>query len=348
MKKILLALSFIFTNLVMAFALPGVTRDYADVSGEYVYYKDHSFERNAYIGFLFYDDTTYAVRFFAPEDGEKAEIDYTLYFTVDPSKEHLELTGEKLPDFVKPGDTDYINYMHDMFYELTARRQKAGNILYAKKITREDYEQFGGKVYITYSSLVPIFNVEEISSAGKKELFSVQTVGLLTSDSDASFLNFRGIESMPKDRVHSLDIKKNAKKVNAQFEGQTLTLDEGWQQQMENVWTLGNNALLSLNTIKVPEYFTSSEEFFYFLNRKLLQSTEGSYAVWKHAKSSLKKNNLSVTNLYYQPDTLDVTRDFKIVTKRSDGTYTYFTLTVFQSVYDQNRKYFESIIKSYK
>lgn len=41
------------------FALPAVSRQIEDASGEYVFYRDYSFTRESYIGFLFYDEATY-------------------------------------------------------------------------------------------------------------------------------------------------------------------------------------------------------------------------------------------------------------------------------------------------
>ena len=44
----------------------------------------------------------------------------------------------------------------------------------------------------------------------------------------------------------------------------------------------------------------------------------------------------------------NVTRDFKTITKKKDGTYAFVTLTVYDSVYQKNRSYFDAILKSYK
>ena len=55
----------------VAFALPGVESYIPDESGEFIYYSDYSFERTSYIGFMYYNDSTYAIRYYAPMDAAK-------------------------------------------------------------------------------------------------------------------------------------------------------------------------------------------------------------------------------------------------------------------------------------
>ena len=69
LKKIFLFCSIFFvTNFV--FAVPGVESFIPDSSGEYVYYRDYSFERESYVGVLYYDDSSYQIRYYAPANKE--------------------------------------------------------------------------------------------------------------------------------------------------------------------------------------------------------------------------------------------------------------------------------------
>src|SRR5574344_1707193 len=124
--KKLSALLFAFIVTATVYALPAVTSFVPDTSGEYVYYRDNSFKRPSYIGFIYYDDATYAVRYYAPAVADQAliEKDITLYLSVNKNNEHLEFTGETMKGVTSADDTEIVNYMHDLFYELTARRQK--------------------------------------------------------------------------------------------------------------------------------------------------------------------------------------------------------------------------------
>jgi len=72
LKKITLFAAALFAAANL-FALP-------DASGEYVYYRDSSFNRESYIGFLYYDDSTYEARYYAPPTESLAEKNIDMLF----------------------------------------------------------------------------------------------------------------------------------------------------------------------------------------------------------------------------------------------------------------------------
>ena len=123
-----------------------------------------------------------------------------------------------------------------------------------------------------------------------------------------------------------------------------------WQQSFaDNIWLLGDEALLTINEITVPKTYENYKDFYFdMIIRKLSQSTALSYSLWSHRQYKADKNKVTINNIFYQTDTGNVTRDFKIITKVEDGKYAYMTLTVFDSTYQQNKKYFDNILSSYK
>ena len=128
-----------------AFALPGVQSYIPDASGEYVYYQDTTFARPTYVGFLYYNEEQYSLRYYAAADAKtkQDEVEIELLISVNPENEKLDFTGELV---VKDGDSELINYMHDLFYDLTARRQKMGAVEGAADINKNDFlDVFGGK-----------------------------------------------------------------------------------------------------------------------------------------------------------------------------------------------------------
>jgi hypothetical protein len=352
-KKFFCLLTITLAVTAAAVALPGTKQYLADSSGEYVFYKDNSFKRTSYIGFCYYDDSTYAVRYYAPTDAAQAltEQDITLYFTVNPTAEHLELTGENVTGVTSADDTDVVNYMHDLFYELTARRQKATVSGTEKIPVAQEFAQFGGNVTLTFWNYVPIFNLYSINAVDKTPLLQIQTVGKLTDSTDTSFTSFKGFESMSKDTSPDFATKKSPKKNKVTFEQQTITIDDQWTQSLENMWLLGSTALLSLNMIEVPkEANITDSNYNAMLTRRIMQSTTGSYINWATTSLSVnkKKTVTEVDNVYYQPAKKVTTRDFKIVTEVADGKFAFITLTVFDNAYQKNKKYFDSILKSYQ
>lgn len=343
--KKLFTLSAVCLISVAAFALPGVRRSIEDFSGEYVYYRDNTFQRPSYIGFIYYNDSTYAARYFAPGDKRKqlSEADITIYLTTDSSADHFEFTGETISGASSSEDTEIINYLHDLLYELDAKRKTTK--LYSSAVTeKEDYPQFGGTVSMTYNPFVPVFNLESIRSADGSYLFRLETVGALTSSADMSFEAYKGVEGLPADRKRSFK-KAKASAAKVSFGRQSLTLDSQWKNDsLENMWFLGDYAVLALSEIPPSE----DSNFEYLLVRKLFQSTEGAYSLWQSRSFTKTVNLMKVSNVFYQPVSGDVTRDFKIITKQSDGSYAYLTLTVFDGVYQDNKAYFTKILDSYK
>lgn len=351
-KKAVSALVFSLALILTANAVPGMIQYIPDFSGEYVYYSDKSFTRTSIIGFLFYDESTYAVRYYAPADVKNGllEKDITLYISVNPDSPSLEMTGEKTVGVSSQEDYDICNYLHDLIYEFSARAQKAFLEGIDKIESRQEFPQFGGNVTIVFSTQVPIFNIDSIRASDGSTIMSVQTVGALVSSGDTSFTSYKGVEGLPKDKQdRSFKNKSRSKKITANFEKQSISIDAQWSKSMENLWLLGDYALLTLNTVPLPESYAGKETLFRdTLIRKLSQSTSGSYILWPHKNMSLQGNTVRMTNIFFQPDSGDVTRDFKILTKMSDGSYSYLTLTVFDSVYQKNKKYFDSILASYK
>ena len=349
-KKLISALVFSVALIFSAAAVPGVVQYIPDFSGEYVYYSDKSFTRTSIIGFIYYNDSTYAVRYYAPADSKKGlmEKDITLYFNVNPESASLEMTGEKVVGASTQEDYDICNYLHDLLYEFTGCSQKVSLEGIDKVESKQDFAQFGGNVTIVFSALVPVFNIDSIRAADGSAVFSLQTVGALVSSTDTSFSSYKGVEGLPKDKARNFKNKTKSKKVTASFENQSIVIDSQWSQSVENLWLLGDFALLTLNTVPKQDSYAGKETLFRdTLIRKLSQGTSGSYVLWQHKAQTISKNVVKLTNVFYQPETGDVTRDFKILTKKSDGSYAYLTLTVFDSVYQKNKKYFDGILSSY-
>ena len=79
----------------VAAAIPGIKPVVPDVSGQFIYYRDYTFENeDAYIGFLQYDEKNYALRFVSTEKNCGGVLsDILLYLTVDPNADYINLTG---------------------------------------------------------------------------------------------------------------------------------------------------------------------------------------------------------------------------------------------------------------
>lgn len=347
-KKILLCLALVFASFSLS-ALPGITQYIPDASGEYVFYKDNTFNRTSYVGIIYYDEETIGIRYFAPAslELEQPDSDVTLYLKLNPESEHMEFTGETMKGVKTEDETEVVNYLHDILYEFNTRRQKVTLTDTEKQTVSDTYEQFGGKVNIVYNAQVPLFNVQEIRGADGKVLLQLSTMGALVSSEDKSFENFRGFDKQTKNTKYKFNNNKRAKKLTLAFDGVKIFIDRQWTQDMENLWELGENALLVLNKFTVPEGWTD-DLYYDTLMRKTLLSTENSYLNMSRNSVTKDGRKTTVKSFYYQPETNTGLVDFKIFLLNEDKSYSYIDLTVYENVYDDNRTYFNKIIESLK
>lgn len=360
MKRILsVAAAAAFCTLSHVFALPGVTQYIPDASGEYVFYHDSSFERESYTGFIHYDESTYGVRYFAPETSDKknplAEKDIQIYFTIDATQNHFEPTGERIAGSITPADTDIINYLHDMMYELTARRNKAGDISSTYSST-EDFPQFGGDVTIEYNALVPVFNIQSIKSLDGKTILQIVTTGMLSASdgeqADSSFTDFKGFPTALTDKVHKFKQNKKAAKADYTYSrdehfSQKISLDSQWTQYADNFFFLGKHDALVTFDIALQTAGVPRQDYTSRLLRRFLQSNPNSYADW--TRLAIKKSgSRTIASLpVYDQKSNTVMQLFRVLDEQQDGSVAFLLLTVYDGVYTKNKAYFDSMLASY-
>lgn len=369
-KKIFSSFIFVFIISNFIFALPGFKPYLKDVSGDFVFYKDYTFKRESYVGFLMYDEGTYCARYFAPKNEEKPAKEVKILFTVNTDKDFMELTGEKIISGRQADDTEVINYLHDMIYELNARRIKAGSVapkdvnffdddvpfLRQGKIVADEFMQFGGDVKVVYDYVVPLFNVKAVYDYSGDAKFEVATIGRLTSSNDNSFDDFTGfaeLENFGNDAKKKSDVAKKIKVskkdvvINKTEDGQVIALDSGWARSMDNLWLRGNDAVIS--AIKVSKDFGAENELqadLGFMLKQFLINASGVYRDWKSLFVDFDDEDIKFQSLVYQPG--KVTRNFVLIESEDESDdCAIMTLSVFENVYKKNSKYFNEILDSY-
>lgn len=352
MKKTILFLSILISSFlsVSVFALPGFSSVVHDIPGEYVYYRDLSFENESYVGFLTYDEKTYSARYFSPAKPKQnlPEKDIQIFFTINPKSDHLELTGEKVLgiQFLGEDGLQIVNYLHDLLYEFNSRRIK--NSVIASLRSTEDFAQFGGSVQIEWNAIIPLFNLESIYSENDaKKMFYVSTIGRINSTEDKSFENFKGFPSDFKEKKHKSKISRKTGTEKVELNGFVFSVYSDWERHAENMFTLGDFAVLfetpafenSASENKVPEKNLD------FIKRRFLLSSGQNYIDF----ANLKFADNAFSADYYNFETGNVTKSFKKFLKNEkSGSYEYFSLSVFRDVYEKNKKYFDKIAESFE
>lgn len=341
MKKRLLTL-FCFTIAEIVFALPGFKPTLPDSSGTYVYYEDKTFKRKSFAGFLCYDEKTYAARYVAPQKNKLPKIAVTLFFTIDDKKDFIEITGERIESEKTSDDGEIINYLHDMVYELHSRRVKAKDIS-RENIRSDNMMQFGGNVVIEYNELVPLFNIRKIAKADDGDVvFDLVTIGKLSSNEDASFKNFEGLPENYVNEKKVSAISTNEKRETILLaDGARISLDAQWKAQLENMWTLGNDAMLTIS--KLSGLTKANEKR---LLQSFLQSGNGAFIDWQTLENEPKLISL-LSVVSYATNNKKATRILRKVFRTKTGEYVLCTLAVFESSYKTNKNYFQKIMSSF-
>lgn len=350
MKKLILSILSIFILNAAVSALPGFTSFIPDSAGEYVYYRDSSFTRESYIGILGYDNSTIQIRYFAPQDDEAMlpSKEIAILITVDPESDYWNMTGERIVSTILPDtdDTDIVNYLHDLLYEFSARRISAVEVESDKVIKDQEYAQFGGKVSVTFDARVPLFNLRTITDEKGTKVLDCVTIGTISSSTDNTFELFNGV-SAQKPSVQK-ETKKPAKSKVCKFENRSVTLDENWEQKMENFWTLGNDSLITMSSLpKVSENKVLND---LYVQRKLLESSAGSYTDFQNCEIiyTQAKDSYKITSTSFFPESDINIFITKILTRNKEGGFDYFSISTYQTAYLKTPAYFDKIVRSYK
>lgn len=350
-KSIFLTIISLVLMNISIFALPGVTQKIQDKSGQFVYYKDSTFERESYIGVIYFDESTYGLRYYAPalEKQGKPEIKMQVYITIDVEKAAtkgiIDFTGEKVEPLPhSQEETDIINYLHNFAYDMFPKRIFYGNL--DKKVSvNDDYEQFGGKVSIEYNPIIPILNLNKITSSDGKIMLEAITGGQLVSSEDASFFNFKGIPS--KINTKKSDKIKKGKNLpieikNDNIKTQIFEIDSNWEQKNTTIWTLSKNASIMAVSLSIPSDKTDA-----FIRSSIL-GRANSYPDWTKQKITQTNGDILLNQIIYNSDSDSFNYDFKNALQNKENVKTLFNLTVSADAYSKNKGYFDNILKSNK
>lgn len=333
------------------FSLPGIVEWMPTNSGEFVYYRDFTFTDETYIGFLQYDAGTYALRYYSLGNtlDKKNPIppkDIHILFTMKKDSAFVELTGEKILGDVDADDVVIVNYLHDLLYELNARRKIVNGKDFSKPvISSETYEQFGGQVTMTYKGYIPLYSLDAIRNEKGDILFQAVTIGTLLDSNDTSFVDFKGFKN-----ITSLKFVGDKK----------ADLDEFWKTTDEIIYTINDKALYMVNAFELDENYFSSlpytlEDFFI---RNFLTSTEGSFIYLpsisiQNERGDRKPYLLLTSTIMRTDESIKITKtkdpfqkDFKVLIRENPNQYWLCTLTMENDYYSLNKKYFDNYLQT--
>lgn len=315
-----LALLFVIAFDTPLLANEAIASAVKTVSGDYVWYEDFTFKRVSYVGFLYYDEHTRLMRYYSPHDAEQglAEKSIDIYITHDGST----LTGERVIGGEGEDNVAVVNYLHDLFYDMDGMSSGV-----------QELTAFGGEAVVEMDDTVPIYGIRRIAGNDNKVLFQVITVGHLTASDDASFTAFKGgSKAVAETKAKTKKVRKIKKGKPAKYQAGTMSfaIDSAWQQNMANMWMLGNDAVASVANVGTADDAS--------LVRRLKCSSGDDYIDWRTLRVSAdgKRTTLECTTLG-----IPSMRTWRVL---MDGCL--FSLTVKDEVYQANRSYFEGILRT--
>lgn len=330
------------------FALPGFDSYLPDSPGDFVFYRDYSFERESYIGILSYDKQTYQIKYVAPANKEQLlpEKSVGLLFTINPESDFLDMTGERILTSLMPdsNEIDILNYLHDILYEFSSRRKKVFEVNSRNVTSKQQYPQFGGEVSLSFDCVIPLFNLKSITDSEGKVIFECVTIGKIKDSLDTTFDNFNGFPVLNFEQPSKVyKSRKKKQKVTTNF-GYNLTLDKGWSLLSEGIWGLNDNCLIISNAI--PFFNEDLEMCFNYLIRMFLSSANNSYIDFSTAEiyTNQETNQLKLYSTHYNKT--DFVKNIKIITPEQKE-FSLLLLAVTEPEYTNKRNYFDKIIKSY-
>jgi len=345
-----LILSSLFTAFSVAVE-PPIHR-----SGDYVFYRDHTWKSPTWIGFLRYDAQTWGAVLVTPEFSSRVAV----LFRSEEVDGKMVLKGQKIISVITQNDVLAVNYLMNMLPDMynwrTAAARQANGTLFPQQpgaILPSDGEyrfvrdEFGGPVRLVYSAWIPVFNLRGMYSASGKALLELERVGRIQNGDEDLFYDFIPVpETLSLSGTLSVSgapVIASGAREDRLVDGFTLKLDGNWTMIADNAFFLGDMAMLVVDTLEYRQRGLETSRLPLELTR--LFSLSGNQ-VWIRPDSlevSGSATRFRISNLVYDLESGQWNRDIKLVVPASDGRSRIISLAVNETVYQVNRAYFDSL-----
>lgn len=325
----------------------------APVSGEYVVYRDYTWAKPTWIGFLYYDDSTYGAFAFTPETGSRV----SMLFSGEAMDGTFVLTGQNIISKITQDDVTAVNYLMRLLPDMYAWRASSGSAPSATpnpapvarsallpSLVRQNraIASFGGEVTLTYAPEVPVFGLQGMGSADGAPVLSLVRMGRIQSGGDSAFFDF----SPPGEAKAGVDLKVPAtrKTESVPVDGVTLNLDDQWTMIADNTFLLGDAALIIVDTLDLGPVGISRESLPLGLVRLFALSSATSWSIPEEISVRGDAKRFSIGNLFIDSASGSLSRDIKTCIPSADGkTCLIVSLSVSETAYRANETYFKSL-----
>jgi hypothetical protein len=334
------------------------------VSGDYVVYRDYSWEKPTWVGLLYYDDSTWGAFVSTPSTNSRV----SLLFSTEKSAGKLVLTGQKIISNITPDDVLAVNYLMRLLPEMYAwRNTEAGNpaapvvplsaddarklfgkarsaLLPAAARESRTEPSFGGDVSVLFAPEIPVFNVRGILGSNGKPVLDIDRYGRISSGGDNAFFSFTVAGEAKSGE--SLVLAAGRKPAAKTIDGVTLKLDDQWAPIAENSFLLGNAAFVIVDTIDLSLTQIPRDNLALSLVRFFSLSGTESWVVPAELSVTGTAKRFTITNLVFDSARGTLNRDIKTCIPSADGkTVTVVSLSVSETAWKANGQYFSSLVQ---
>ncbi len=340
MKKFFVFFAVLLALSVSAplFALPGITQIMPEQNGAFVYYRDTTFIEETYIGIFQYDSSTYALRFYSPEVSSGSS-DIILFVSLNPETDYVQVLGDSIYGTDSTEDTDKINYLYDLLYELASRRRKLDSRYFGEPVVvSEDYAAFNGTVTMTFRYDIPLFNLESIVSEEGLPLFTL-VAKKIYDISDYDFFAFTGIPELP-------DTMKSDDSIPAKTAEE---LDQSWEVSIDDgsmsLSFIGGDAVHFFSLMEFQLDPEDDVPALTLLEQTAVMGASSTSSYWsctEYAEIILEDDFLLLKIPEYSSDSWFM--HYILCTPVDEYTYAFSELTVSEKLYSQNPAYFDSYL----
>ena len=327
-RKVFVTFFLVFVSTIKIFADGGSL--FSDISGSYAIYHDLRFNDEAIIGVCYIGEDTVLTRSYEPKTGN--ELLLMVDFVVNKNEiEHgnnikvlkgsftsSEAASRLLPMLLNWANTWYKS------------KDKINQNMKYSVSTDDDY---------SYLSWIPVFQIDTI---GTKKDFTVFTVGFLKDLSDERFFGITKLPSPIKSDKYKI---KKGKSQNVEIDGLLVPLDSNWETEDKRIYRINKktpqDAAFLIETINYTESgFSSISQ----LAKLLLIGTSDVVVLTEGSSISVEKGTYNLYIRMFDPVQNKVTVQQTQLIERGDGYVSIATLACYETLYLQNKDYFDKIL----
>ncbi len=319
--------------------------------GEFVFYRDYTWKKPAWTGFLHYDESTYAGMVLIPSSGTKVSI----LFRGEVSGDEFILTGQKIITKITNDDVPAVNYLMRLIESQhtwkTAAIQSVTTepdsdrspLLPPRLLTEQTSDMFGGEISLVHAAEIPVFGMHSLHSSGGNPLLVLERHGMIRPGHDSDFFGFEPDASTKRGK--KVVLEKNPDRQDFVVDGVRLPLDEQWSAVAENTFFMSDTAMLVVDSLDTAQAGIPAENLYLDLVRFFSRSTRTVWADPDKTSLSGTPERFCVQNVFFDSESGLTNRDIKICIPEADGSRVQVvSVTIGNDAYKANKAYFDDLL----